>query len=101
MTVVERRGRGILRCSTSTTDKRLSSRRRGCIHIDHPVSYAPQGIGGFPCPRGWVSNRERGERVMTYIWAWGVALEEGLDGFVLFIELGKIGDEIFDDVGMG
>ena len=42
-----------------------------------------------------------GEREMTYIWAWGVALEEGLDGFVLFVELGKIGDEIFDDVGVG
>ena len=41
------------------------------------------------------------ERKMTYVWAWGVALEEGLDGLVLFVELSKIGDEIFDNVGVG
>ncbi len=38
---------------------------------------------------------------MTYVWAWCVALEEGLNGFVLFVELSKIGDKVFDDVGMG
>ena len=38
---------------------------------------------------------------MTYVWAFGVALEEGLDRFILFVELGKIGDEVFDDVGVG
>lgn len=42
-----------------------------------------------------------GEREMTYIWAFGVALEERLDRFVLFVELSKIGDEIFDNVGVG
>lgn len=31
----------------------------------------------------------------------GGALEEGLDGFVLFVELGEVGDEVFDDVGVG
>ena len=30
-----------------------------------------------------------------------VALEVGLDGFVLLVELGQVGDEVFDDVGMG
>ena len=38
---------------------------------------------------------------MTYVWAFGVALEEGLDGFILFVELGKIWDEVFDNVGVG
>ena len=28
-------------------------------------------------------------------------LEEGFDGFVLFVELGEVGDEVFDDVGVG
>ena len=39
-------------------------------------------------------------REMTYVWAFSVALEEGLDGFILFVELGKIRDEIFDNVGV-
>ena len=38
---------------------------------------------------------------MTYVWAFGVALEEGLYGFILLVELGKIGNEIFDDVSVG
>lgn len=42
-----------------------------------------------------------GKRKMTYVWAFGVALEEGFYGFVLFVELGKIGNEIFDDIGVG
>lgn len=37
----------------------------------------------------------------TYIFGLGVALEVGLDGFVLLVELGQIWDEIFDDVGVG
>ena len=41
-----------------------------------------------------------GERRMTYVWTFGVALEEGLDGFVLFVELGKIRDEVFNNVGV-
>jgi len=28
-------------------------------------------------------------------------LEVGLDGFVLFVELGEVGDDVFDDVGVG
>ena len=42
-----------------------------------------------------------GKREMTYVWAWGVALEEGLDGFVLFVELCEIGDKIFNNIGVG
>ena len=40
------------------------------------------------------------KREMTYVGAWGVTLEEGLDGLVLFVELGKIGDKIFDNIGV-
>jgi hypothetical protein len=28
-------------------------------------------------------------------------LEIGLDGFVLLVELGEVGDDVFDDVGVG
>lgn len=28
-------------------------------------------------------------------------LEVGLDGFVLFVEVGEIGDDVFYDVGVG
>ncbi len=31
----------------------------------------------------------------------GGALQVGLDGFVLFVELGEVWDEVFDDVGVG
>lgn len=37
----------------------------------------------------------------TYIFGFGLALEVGFDGFVLFVELGEVGDEIFDDIGVG
>jgi hypothetical protein len=36
----------------------------------------------------------------AYIWRWGVALEVWLDGTVLLVELGHIGDEILDNVGV-
>ena len=28
-------------------------------------------------------------------------LKIGLDGFVLLVELGQVGDDVFDDVGVG
>jgi hypothetical protein len=45
---------------------------------------------------GWIYEQER----KTHILGSGLALQEGLDGLVLLVELGKIGDEILDDVGV-
>lgn len=36
-----------------------------------------------------------------YIFGFGLTLEVGLDGLVLLVELGKVGDEVLDDVGVG
>ena len=36
----------------------------------------------------------------SYVWWWRVSLEVGLDGFVLFVELRQVGNEVFDDVGV-
>jgi hypothetical protein len=41
-----------------------------------------------------------GYRWRTHILGSGLALQEGLDGLVLLVELGKIGNEILDDVGV-
>ena len=38
--------------------------------------------------------------VLEAIGGGGVALKIGFYGFVLFIELGEVGNEVFDDVGM-
>ncbi len=43
---------------------------------------------------------ESGAKGMTYIFGLGLALEVGLDGFVLLVELRQIWDEIFDNVGV-
>lgn len=37
----------------------------------------------------------------AYVGCGGVALEIGLDGLVLLVELGQVGDEVLDDVGVG
>ena len=42
-------------------------------------------------------RREEG----LYVFGFGLTLEVGLDGLVLLVELGKIGDEVLDDVGVG
>ena len=39
--------------------------------------------------------------VLAAVGGRGGALEVGFDGFVLFVELGEVGDEVFDDVGVG
>lgn len=39
--------------------------------------------------------------VLEAVGAFGFALQIGLDGLVLFVELGEVGDEVFDDVGVG
>lgn len=37
----------------------------------------------------------------SYVFSFGVTLEVGFNGFVLFVELGQVGHEVFDDVGVG
>jgi len=66
------------------------------------------GLAIFAALRRWVSlggfllgaRDNRNEWRKAYIWWWGVALEVGLDGSVLLVEVCKIGDEILDDVGV-
>jgi hypothetical protein len=41
-----------------------------------------------------------GEKRITYVLGYGVALEVGLDGLVLLVELGQVGHEVLDDVGV-
>ena len=36
----------------------------------------------------------------TYIFGFGLTLEIRFDGFVLFVELGEVRDEVFDDIGV-
>ena len=48
----------------------------------------------------WWSIRVKGGR-NTYIFSLGVALQVGLDGLVLLVELGQVWNEVFDDVGVG
>jgi hypothetical protein len=38
--------------------------------------------------------------IVTYVLRCGVALEVGLDGLVLLVELGQVGHEVLDDVGV-
>ena len=38
---------------------------------------------------------------VTYVFGLGFALEVGFYGFVLFVELSEVGNEVFDDVGVG
>jgi len=37
---------------------------------------------------------------ITYVLRYSVALEVGLDGLVLLVELGQVGHEVLDDVGV-
>lgn len=41
-----------------------------------------------------------GLAVLAAVWGRGVALEIGLDGLVLLVELGEVGHEVLDDVGV-
>lgn len=45
--------------------------------------------------RGHLKNRGQ-----PYIWGRGISLQVGLNGLVLLVELGEIGNEILDDVGV-
>ena len=45
--------------------------------------------------------REVGGRGGVYIFGFGAALQVWFDRFVLFVELGQVWDEVFDDVGVG
>ena len=44
--------------------------------------------------------RSIGRQHITYVLRNGVALEVGLDGLVLLVELGQIRDKVLDDVGV-
>ena len=46
---------------------------------------------------GW-ERKERKEE--TYVFRFGLALEVGFDGFVLFVELSQVRNKVFDDVGV-
>jgi len=37
---------------------------------------------------------------VTYVFGLGIALEVGFDGFVLFVELSQIWNEVFHNVGV-
>ncbi len=39
--------------------------------------------------------------VFEAVGGFGISLEVRLDGFVLFVKMGEVGDEVFDDVGVG
>jgi hypothetical protein len=39
-------------------------------------------------------------RGVTYVFGFGLTLEVRFDGFVLFVELGQVWDEVFYDVGV-
>lgn len=36
----------------------------------------------------------------AYVWWWRVALQVGLDGTILLVEVCEVGHEVFDDVGV-
>lgn len=38
--------------------------------------------------------------LVTYVRRWRVALEVGLNRLVLLVELGQVGDEVLNDVGV-
>jgi hypothetical protein len=39
--------------------------------------------------------------IFLSVGCWSGVLQIWLDGFILLVELGEIGDDVFDDVGMG
>jgi hypothetical protein len=39
--------------------------------------------------------------IFLSVGCWSRVLQIGFDGFVLLVELGEIGDDVFDDVGVG
>ena len=81
-----------------------SNRRRGYIRRVRRAFCGRRVIDGFLGPglglMIWNFDDEV-LRKMTYVFGFGVALKKRFDGFVLFVELSQIGDEVFDDVGVG
>jgi len=43
---------------------------------------------------------KEGKGCLSYVFWWSVALQVGLDGLVLLVELGEVGHEVLDDVGV-
>ena len=46
-------------------------------------------------------GRGRVKSGKAYIFSLGVALQVGLNGLVLLVELGQVWNEVFDDIGVG
>jgi hypothetical protein len=94
-----RRGRGILLGSTSRRGRMWSNRRRECIRRGRRASCALLWFGGIRGPVGLLAtglwDRCGGG---TYIGRGGGALEVRLNGAVLLVEEGHVGDKVLDDV---
>lgn len=105
MTEGERLGPGILRYSTSRTDKTWSSRHKGCIRTTHPVSYDRRVIAGSLVPAEKISfgsgEGQIGGYWSTHVFGFSFALKVGLNGFVLFVELGEVRNQVFHYIGVG
>ena len=80
--------------------RRLSSRRREYIRRDRRASCGPRGIGGIRDPVDVRPGACGKRRNATYVLGGGVALEIWLNGLVLLVEVGEIGNKILDDVGV-
>ena len=84
---VARRGRDTLRCSTSTKDRRWSSRRRECIRRDRRVCGVRLGIDGFLVPvEDLMSCYYIEGNDDAYVRSRCVALKVWFDRLVLFVE---------------
>jgi hypothetical protein len=82
--------------------RKCCSRRRECTRTDRRACGALREIDGTHGPDDvlvW-SDWTGEQKEKTHILRSGLALQEGLDGLVLLVELSKIGNEILDDVGV-
>jgi hypothetical protein len=95
-----RRGRGIPHCSTNTRGTRCCSRRIECIRRGRRAFCDQPRTGGFRVPRVFVSIGRLEVANVAYIGRWGIALEVWLDGTVLLVELGHVGNEVLDHVSV-
>lgn len=75
---------------------------RECTRRDRPASCGRRVIGGIPCPvNASVCRSVAASEEVTHVWRGRVALQVRFDGLVLFVELGQVGNEILDHVGVG
>lgn len=64
--------------------------RRECIRKVHQASYDRRGIAGSLVPVEELDKGNGAPDGLTYIFSFGLPLEIGLDGLVLFVELSQI-----------